>query len=92
VGKEPIPPPGVPNPDAKAVANSDIEDKPITDFDDNEVPIEYGFAARMQYGEQYPDWNDDLERQLNTDWDANKAGRPFEDVKRYVRRGWDFRK
>ena len=75
-GKAPIPPPGVPNPD----------------FDDNEIPLEYGFGAHIQYGDLYQDWNDDLERQLESDWDAKQTGRPFHEVKPYVRRGWEYRK
>jgi hypothetical protein len=78
IGKEPIPPEGVPNPD--------------DDFSKNEVPIEYGYVARMQYGDRYSDWNDDLERQLDSEWDANKTGRQFKEVKPYIRRGYEYRK
>lgn len=74
-GKQDIPPPVVPNPD----------------FDKNEVPIQYGFGAHEEYGNRYTDWNDELESKLATEWDDSQTGRRFDEVKPYIRRGWEYR-
>lgn len=75
IGKDPIPPMNQPNPE----------------FDDVEPALAYGFGAHEEYGQKYDTWNQEVETKLRTEWDDEKAGRAFDDVKPYVRRGWDYR-
>ena len=74
-GKEPIPSINQPNPEFELI----------------EPALAYGFGAHQQYGEKYDHWDQEVETKLRTEWDPDKAGRSFDDVKPFVRRGWEFR-
>ena len=76
-GSEAIPAPSQPNPKGAAA------------WKDVEPAVAYGFGARHQYGNKYQRWDNDLEKTLSNEWDANKTGRKFDEVKPYVRHGWD---
>jgi hypothetical protein len=75
-GKQPIPPPDLPNPE----------------FEKFEEAISYGVGAHEEYANQYPKWNEALEAKLATEWDPAKTGMKFDDAKPFVRRGWEYRK
>ncbi len=79
-GKEPVPPPTQANPPGKGETWNDVEG-----------PLGYGVAARQQYGSQHTAWSSDLETRLQSEWDETKAGRGWNDVKSYVKRGYDYR-
>jgi hypothetical protein len=49
----------------------------------------YGYAARTHFGDQYPQWNDELEQKLKADW---KAETPWPAVQHLVRRGYDAKR
>jgi hypothetical protein len=76
VGKEAIPPKGVPN------------DKPES-WDEVESSYRYGVGARQQFGSENPTWNEH-ESKLADEWTRLKNERTWEDVKGSVRRGWDY--
>lgn len=78
VGKEPLPPSDAPNPP-----------KVIGDFDEAELPMEYGYGARKEFGE---DRFSLVEPQLRSEWENSAAthGR-WDDVRDYVRRGYQSR-
>src|SRR3954463_975742 len=78
-GKQPIPPANMKNPGRSKY------DK----FDDIEEPMSYGYAARMQYEKQYPQWDDRLENTLKGEWSAGKHTGTWEEVKAFVRRGFE---
>ena len=81
-GKEAIPGPTTPNaPNASS--------KKRTAWDDVEGHVAYGYGARTQYGKQYSKWDDKLESTLRTEWDTSNKGKSFDDVKPYVRHGYD---
>jgi hypothetical protein len=82
-GKEPIPTDDRLNP-AKVVG----------DWNDVEVPLGYGFAARDKYGKEHAAWTSELETTLKTEWDSAKSstGRGWEDVKEHVRRGYEYKR
>jgi len=61
----------------------------IGSWEDAEIPMTYGYAARDHFGAEYPLWNDDLERKLEADW-KNEA--PWPTVRPLVRRGYDLRR
>ena len=59
-----------------------------------ESPFEYGYVARCHFGATYLEWNDDLDRVLRKEWEAAAARREpglWDDVKSYVRRGYDHK-
>lgn len=78
-GKEPIPRDDAPNPP-----------KVIGDWNDIELPIEYGYAARVQY-RQYTAWTSELERTLEKEWESGRAKTAAEwrDVRDHVRKGFE---
>jgi hypothetical protein len=60
-----------------------------------ELPLEYGYSARRHFGGTHAEWNENLERNLRTEWDtsasASKTAGRWDDVKPYVRRGYDYK-
>jgi hypothetical protein len=64
----------------------------IGSWDDVELPLGYGYAARQKYGAQHPRWNDHLDRTLRSEWDQGKDStqRAWNDVKDWVRRGYEY--
>jgi hypothetical protein len=64
--------------------------KIIGDWNDIELPTEYGFAARAHY-KDHTGWNNDLELTLKSEWSAasDKTGRAWDDVRDHVRRGYE---
>lgn len=85
-GKEAIPDINKANP-PKVVGQIDGEWEKV------EAPLEYGFAARQQFGSQHAQWNEKLETQLKSEWETeNKAQKGlWSDVKPYVRKGYDYK-
>ena len=65
------------------------------DWERVEQPLEYGYAARQQFGSKYNGWNEELETGLRTEWESptNKAAstRKWDEVKPLVRRGYDYK-
>ncbi|MFT3839122.1 MAG: DUF2171 domain-containing protein [Myxococcaceae bacterium] len=76
-GKEVIPVADLPNP------------RPSSDWANVEPALQYGVGAQREYGQKYNEWDDQLENRLSTEWDSSKTGRSFDDVKPYVRKGWE---
>ncbi|MGZ3416288.1 MAG: hypothetical protein ACXWUG_18425 [Polyangiales bacterium] len=61
--------------------------KVIGSFDDVELPIGYGHGAQKQYpNERFSD----VEGRLRADWDRNKTGKDWIEVREYVRRGYEY--
>jgi hypothetical protein len=77
-GKEALPPSDKPNPP-----------KIIGSFDDAEAPLEYGYGARRQFGE---DRFSNVEPQLRTEWEKNASSGRWDDVRDYVRRGYEHKR
>jgi hypothetical protein len=67
--------------------------KVIADWPEAEVFYRYGHAARVQFGDEHPAWNEGLELKLKSEWMSaqDKAGRDWTDLTRYVRRGYEQR-
>jgi hypothetical protein len=78
-GKRAMPPIDEPNPP-----------KVIGRWEEAEMPIGYGYAARNHFGDKYPAWNDELDRRLATDW--NRTDRAWDEVRPYVRRGYEAKR
>jgi hypothetical protein len=79
MGRERIPRDDRPNPP-----------KVIGDWEDVELPLEYGFGARDEY-KQYSAWGPELERTLRSEWEKDRAktGRDWTDVREHVKRGFE---
>jgi hypothetical protein len=81
-GKETIPSNDRPNPP-----------KVIGEWNDVELPHQYGYAARDRYGSAHTAWSRDLEDTLKNEWESNReAHRRWEEVKGDVRRGYEFKR
>jgi hypothetical protein len=76
-GKKSMPPIDVPNPP-----------KIIGRWEDAEIPIGFGYAARRQFGDEFPRWNDALESMLQRFW---AAPTPWHDVRHLVRHGYEIK-
>jgi hypothetical protein len=61
-------------------------------FEENEPACRFGYGARRQYGKTHAEWNDQLEDQLRTEWEATYAAddERWEQYQSAVRRGWEF--
>ena len=68
--------------------------KVVGEWNDVEVPLGYGFAARDKYGKQHTAWTNELETTLKGEWDAARSatGRGWDDVKEHVRRGYEYKR
>jgi hypothetical protein len=79
-GKEAIPMNDRPNPP-----------KVIGTWDDVELPMGYGYAARSQYAATNSAWSKDIEDRLKTEWEAGRAktGRAWDDVRDHVKHGFE---
>lgn len=64
----------------------------IGSWDEAELPVGFGYGARLHYGATHPAWNDTIARTLESEWKAAHVatGRAWNDVVRDVRRGYDF--
>lgn len=70
---------------------SDVANRPtvIGGWEDAEVAIGFGYAARTHYGDNFPVWSSELEGILKNDW---KHGvQPWSKVVGFVHHGYDIR-
>jgi hypothetical protein len=61
----------------------------ITRWEDAEIAIGFGWAARSEYGDRYPSWCRALERTLERDWKNDAM--PWPTVVGLVRHGYEVR-
>jgi hypothetical protein len=54
--------------------------------ENHEQAFRFGYAAQRQYKTKYPTWNDDLERQLRSDYGAN-----WDRDRSYIRHAYEYR-
>lgn len=77
LGKETIPAAGQPNVSTER-----------KDWDLAEPAVRYGYGARQHFA-QHSSWGQELESTLRKDWENLKSGRTWDEVKDFVRRGWN---
>jgi hypothetical protein len=65
--------------------------KVIGEWNDAEVPYRYGYAARTQFGAEYPTWGPELEVKLKLEWMTaqDRISHDWESARRFVRRGYE---
>ena len=81
VGKERIPPRGVPN-------DHDGRYVTLPRYEDVEPALRYGYGASAYYFD-HDDWDASLEAKLRDDWSEVDPSRDWADVREHVRRGWE---
>jgi hypothetical protein len=61
-------------------------------FDEWEPAFRFGFGARMEYGEEHPAWDDNLEILLAREWRRLDPAREqtWEHDREAIRYGWEF--
>jgi hypothetical protein len=60
-------------------------------FDDLEPAFRYGYAARRHYGQQSPEWDEDMERRLASEWGTlYPTGIGWDYYRNAVRAGWEY--
>ena len=61
-------------------------------FDELEPAYRYGYGARTHYGEEYPEWDDELEVRLREEWGALEPSRRavWERDREAIQQAWDF--
>ena len=61
-------------------------------FDKFEPAYRFGYGARLEYGDAYPVWNNNLELRLIKDWWGMNPNRDqtWEDDREAIRYGWEF--
>ena len=52
----------------------------------------YGYGARLKYGSEYPEWDDELEARLKGEWEEIAPARKqtWMQDRAAIRRGWDY--
>jgi hypothetical protein len=72
----------------EALPASDQANRPrvIGSFDEAEMPLQYGYGARKQYGKDFGS----VESNLRSDWETTNKDNKWDDVRDYVRRGYEY--
>jgi hypothetical protein len=59
-------------------------------YEEVEDAYRFGYGARSHYRQQYPNWDPQLERQLEQDWSETYNDRDWRRYRQLIRRGWDY--
>lgn len=59
-------------------------------YEETEDAYRFGYGARVQYREEFVEWDRDLESQLEEDWRDLYSDREWKKFRNDVRRGWDY--
>jgi hypothetical protein len=80
----------------EAIPSNDRPNPPqvIGEWNDVELPYQYGYGARDRYGSSHTAWSRDLEDTLRKEWESGQSApnNRWDDVKGYVRRGYEYRR
>ena len=76
----------------QATGNEAIPPRGTPNHDDVESAHRFGYGARLHYGKNYPDWNNDLELRLAEDWRKSNPSRQetWMQDRAAIRYGWDY--
>ena len=72
--------------------NQDVDDtvkqaaKGADAAENHEQAFRFGYAAQRHYSKQYPKWNDDLDKQLRTDY-----GSDYDRDRDFIRHAYEYR-
>src|SRR5215468_861064 len=59
-------------------------------YEEVEDAYRFGYGARSHYRQQYTNWNNQLETQLERDWRETHNDRDWARYRTSIRRGWDY--
>jgi hypothetical protein len=61
-------------------------------FEEWEAACRFGYGARLEFGDEYPDWDSNLEIRLARDWRTMDPTRrqTWEQDRSAIRYGWNF--
>lgn len=76
---------------AQATGKKTIPPRGVPNYEEAESAYRYGYGARKHYGNEYPEWDSQLESRLEKDWkDANPgADQSYDTYRLMVRHGWE---
>ena len=56
-------------------------------FENREQAFRFGYTAQTRYGSKFPKWNEDLDKQLRTEYEGN-----YDTDKPYIRHAYGYRR
>ncbi len=74
----------------QAIGKETIPPRGEPTYADFEPAHRFGYGARAQYRDEYPEWDDELEARLKADWETTGANRAWEQDRDAIRYGWDY--
>lgn len=54
-------------------------------FENHEQAFRFGYTAKKRYGSEHPQWNDDLDRKLGSEYDGD-----YESDRAYIRHAYRY--
>lgn len=70
---------------SQAAGKQSIPPENVPNYEEFEPAMRYGYGARMHYGERYPEWSEDLDRELRADWPED-----YDRSRDAIRYGWSY--
>jgi hypothetical protein len=69
-----------------------IPPRGVPTYEEVEPAYRYGYGARSEYGDEYPEWDDELEDRLKGEWEmiAPSRRQTWMQDRAIIRRGWDY--
>ena len=91
-GHEPDTNQQIDNTTRQAAGKEAIPPRGVRTYEDAEPAYRYGFGARSQYEDEYPEWDDELEARLKGEWEEIAPARKqtWMQDRAIIRRGWDY--
>ena len=91
-GDEPDTDQNIANTTRQASGKETIPPRGVPTYEELEPATRFGYGARSNYGEEYSDWNDELEAQLKQDWEeiAPERKQTWMQDRAAIRYGWSY--
>lgn len=91
-GDEPDTDQQVSNTVKQAVGKEPIPPRGASAYEEVEPAYRYGYGAKSHYGDDYPEWDEELEARLRQEWLEIEPSRSdaWSSDREAIRHGWDF--
>jgi hypothetical protein len=91
-GSEPDTGQNIGNTVRQAVGKEEIPPRHEPTFEEIEPALRFGHGARLHYGEDYPEWDDELEAQLKDEWISLDPPRraSWKKDREAIQQGWEY--
>jgi hypothetical protein len=73
----------------QAAGKEPIPPRGMPTYEETEDAYRFGYGARSFYGSKYPQWNSQLETQLERDWCETYSDRDWRRYRDSIQRGWE---